>query len=301
MKYDNISAAVFDEPWAITPAKAEAISALIELRMSGGKVDEADVQAVMAAAKMPDASAGKSVAVLPLFGVMAQHAGMMTRMSGGTSTSEFAADFKRAMKDPDIGVIVMHVDSPGGQVFGTAEAADLVYSARGVKPVLAAVNSTAASAAYWVSAQASKIYITTGGQVGSIGVITMHRDVSRAEENLGVKTTLLAMPARKIEGHPYGGLTPEAVATITERNQRSYDRFVAAVARGRGERAAAVKKGYGQGGMVDAEQAVAEGMADGVKTIDGVIEEALRMVGGRKAVRSSVAVAAARLKLAESE
>lgn len=302
MAFDQITAAIFESQWAITPTKMQAIVSLIELRLAGNKVDEADIQLTLAASKMPEAPAGaKSIAVLPLFGVMAQHAGMMTRSSGGTSTSEFGADFRRARDNPDIGAIILHVNSPGGMVFGTSELADLIYSSRDAKPIITAVNSQMASAATWVGLQAHKVYITPGGETGSIGVLRMHRDISKAEDQMGVKTTLVAYPAKKIAGHPYGPLDEATAKEIQEGNMATYDRMTAAIARGRGIRQATVQKGYGEGGMLRAEQALAEGMVDGIKTIEAVIEETVAMVKGKSRSRSRAAAAAAALALAEAE
>ena len=91
------------------------------------------------------------------------------------------------MREPSISAIVLDVDSPGGSVFGVEELATEIRAARGTKPVVAVANSMAASAAYWIASQADELVITPGGMVGSIGVLTAHEDISKAQEMAGIK------------------------------------------------------------------------------------------------------------------
>ena len=61
------------------------------------------------------------------------------------------------------------------------------------------------------------------------------------------------------------------MAEMQGRADRVYGDFVAAVARGRGVSADAVRSGYGQGRVVGAKQAVALGLADRVDTLEGTL------------------------------
>jgi ClpP class serine protease len=63
---------------------------------------------------------------------------------------------------------------------------------------------------------------TPSGDVGSIGVITAHEDLSTAQEMLGVKTTLIAAGKYKGEGHPFAPLDTEARAAIQRRVDEAY-------------------------------------------------------------------------------
>ena len=98
----------------------------------------------------------------------------------------------QAVAEPSVDQILIEVDSPGGSVYGVQELADKVVAAQRSKPVVALVNSVAASAAYWVASQAGAVYVTPGGEVGSIGVYTLHEDVSGALEKAGIATTLIS-------------------------------------------------------------------------------------------------------------
>jgi HK97 family phage major capsid protein len=51
------------------------------------------------------------------------------------------------------------------------------------------ISHLAASAAYWIAAQADRVVVTPSGDIGHIGVITAHSDLTGAEAKAGVKTT----------------------------------------------------------------------------------------------------------------
>jgi ClpP class serine protease len=129
---------------------------------------------------------------------------LMSQVSGGTSTELFARDVKAALNDPAVQSIVLLVDSPGGAVGGTMAAAAAVMTGRGVKPIAAYSDGTMASAAYWVGSAADRVYVSSGvDQVGSIGVVASHVDVSQREQALGIKTTeIVAGSYKRIASSP---------------------------------------------------------------------------------------------------
>ncbi len=69
----------------------------------------------------------------------------------------FANDFQQALNNPAISNIILHIDSPGGMVTGVHECAEMIYQARGKKPMTAYVSGMAASAAYWLASAVMKL------------------------------------------------------------------------------------------------------------------------------------------------
>ncbi len=89
------------------------------------------------------------------------------QMSGGTSTEKPAADFRLLAADDAVSAIVLAVDSPGGSCYGIDELATAIRAARGGKPIVAAVSSLCASAAYWVASAADRIVCTPAATSGA--------------------------------------------------------------------------------------------------------------------------------------
>lgn len=271
MLYERIVSAAVATPWAIHPEKLRVIESFLGRKARGEAIPEWEIAAAKQSARKTGPTPPGGVGVIPVYGTITQRADLMTEWSGGTSTDEVGQRVGELAADPNVKAIVLDVDSPGGTVYGVAELADKIREAAKSKKVIGVANSEAASAAYWILSQASEVVVTPNGQVGSIGVYLMHVDQSEALKTLGENVTLLSAGERKTAGNPYGPLDQTGRAELQASVDDYYDKFTRAVARGRGKAQSTVQSGFGKGGMVRAEQAVSEGMADKVGTLDSVL------------------------------
>lgn len=238
------------------------------------------------------------VSILGVLGLISQRSAQVDDISGpgGTSIERLTQRFRAALADQSVKAIVLDVDSPGGGVYGVEELADEISGARGKKPVVAVANSLAASAAYWLASAADELVVTPSGEVGSIGVFAAHEDISKMLEQEGVDITLISAGKFKLEGNPFEPLGEEARDAIQARVDEYYHAFIKSVAQGRGAKAEAVRKGFGQGRVVGAKEAIAQGMADREETLDNTV----RRVGGRKSEPQPAAAAVGSITQAEA-
>ena len=271
-RYGHIAASVFDTPWAITAGKLHEITAFLEFAMGGGKFTADEILA-----RVGQPSPGRvsrstgAIAMLPLYGTIAQRTNMMSDFSGGTSVQQFTGAFRAAMADDSIKAIVIDCDSPGGSTDGIDELASEIRAARGSKPIVAVANTLMASAAYWICSQADEIVAMPSAMVGSIGIITAHVDESAAMEQAGVKMTVLSAGKYKAEGNPTEPLSVEARANVEEQLGYFYNLFTGAVAKGRGVSQDAVLNGFGEGRVMTPDAALKAGMIDRIATLDDTI------------------------------
>lgn len=282
-------------PWAMEAQRLQTMAAVLGRWSSGMQAASetlASVRADHAAieARRGDAqrAGGGAIAVLPLYGIVAQRASMVDDVSGpgGTSTQRFTLALREAIADDTIGGILIDIDSPGGSVYGVGELADEIYQARKSKPIFAFANSLAASAAYWIGASASEFYITSGGEVGSIGVYAVHEDYSAALEADGIKVTLVKAGKYKAEGNSAEPLSPDARDYMQSRIDSYYSAFVRGVARGRGVGVDHVRDGMGQGRVLGAQDAKAANMVNDVDTFDGVVSRLAKQVRANAGAKS---------------
>lgn len=279
--------AFMESPWAILPKTFAALAEIVERHVNGEKLSAEEIEARIHGATRPADRRVNSVAVLPLFGTIFPRANLMTDMSGATSAERFGAQFSALLRDPEVGAIVLDVNSPGGSVYGIQEVSKLIFDARGQKPIIAVANHLAASAAYWIATAADELVITPSGDVGSIGVFAMHQDWSVALDKEGIKVSIIKEGKFKAEGNPYEPLSEEARAAIQASVSEVYDSFVEAVARNRGVKVAIVRNGFGEGRVVGAREAVKLGMADRIATL----EETVNRLLGRNAPGASFGAA----------
>lgn len=281
---------VLTAPWAIEPAKLLEIQAIYATHMRGEKIDIAAVEARLG---RPLANEPKpydivdGVAVIPVEGVIAKRANLFMQISGGASTELIGRDVRAAVADPSVHSIIMAIDSPGGTVDGTQTLANLIRSARDVKPVATLGGGLMASAGYWIGAAAGQVFIedeTT--TVGSIGVVATHVDISKAEEQRGVKTTEIFAGKFKRVASQYGPLSESGRQTIQEQVDYTYSLFVADVASHRGVSEEKVLQDMAEGRLFIGKQAIAAGLVDGVSTLDALIEQLNRDRAGAAPGRS---------------
>jgi signal peptide peptidase SppA len=219
----------------------------------------------------PERQRPDTVAYLPLFGPIFPRSSWISAFFGGTALDHWVATLSELVGMRSVKAVVIHVDSPGGAVGGVPEAAAAVRRAARSKPILA-VAETAASAAYWIASQASKLIAAPSAQVGSIGVFCTHVDLSEAARREGVTVTYVYSSPYKVEGAPYLPLSKDAKADIQARVNSIHNDFVADVARGRSVTPGRVNDHFGKGRVVLARTATQLGMADGV----GEIQDAIR-------------------------
>ena len=215
------------EPWAIAPEAMDGIIGLA-MDMAAGKLftlpqSEAP-QSIM--------SVADGVATISITGPLLPTTDEFDRvMLGATSLDEVRSTVESAAADPAVTSIVLNIDSPGGTVRGTPEAADAIYEASKVKPVSAHTSGTMASAAYWLGSQATSVSMTRSASVGSIGVMVPHIDQSKRAEMLGVKVELFTTGKFKAAGFPGTSLTESQRELIQERIDQVFGEFKSAVTR----------------------------------------------------------------------
>lgn len=266
---------VLTAPWAIEPAKLLEIQAIYATHLRGDKIDIAGVEAKLG---RPLANEPKpytiqdGVAIIPVEGVIAKRANLFSQISGGVSTELVGRDFKDALADPGVHSIILAVDSPGGTVDGTITLANLVASSS--KPVITLASGTMASAAYWIGSAAASCYITDATTiVGSIGVVATHQDVSKAQEQQGVKTTEIFAGQYKRIASSYAPLSKEGRQTMQDQVDYTYSLFVSAVAKQRGVSEDTVLKNMADGRIFIGQQAIDAGLVDGVSTLDALVQQ----------------------------
>lgn len=262
-----------------------AASEVLAVLSSGERILALDVERVGRAGRADaGVDAPRSIAVMKLHGAVTPR---------GTSGMEgFRARLQSMVDNPDVGAIVLDIDSPGGTVAGTAETGDAVRAAAAVKPVVAIADTLAASAAYWIASQASQLWVTPSGEVGSIGVFGVHLDVSKALADAGVVPTIIKSEDSpyKAELTPFQPLSDEALANVQGRTNAELVNFHRAVAQGRNVSVDRVKSEFGQGRTVSAQRAVELGMADRVGTMSDVLNS-LRTKSGMVRRRTALAFA----------
>lgn len=231
---------LFNAPLAIHPRKAEVVMHAIGRRfgvaVAGPKpaMMEDDDWFEAEAPELSGYDVIEGVACIAVQGTLVHKLGGLRPFSGMTGYDGIRANILAAVNDPGIRAIVLDIDSPGGEAAGLFDLTDMIAEARQVKPIWAILNEHAYSAAYAIAAACSRVTVPRTGGTGSIGVIAMHVDWSRAISEAGIKVTMVTYGARKADGRPEIPFSDEARAAWQADIDTLGEMFVTAVATYRG-------------------------------------------------------------------
>jgi len=240
--YPHLAQKLFNVPLAITPQKAEIVMAALADRFGLARLFHADGKVVAldnwdgdigepAEARAYEVVAG--IAVIPVTGTLVQKLGTLRPYSGMTGYDGLRACLSMALADDDVRGIALDIDSPGGEVAGCFDLADDIYRARGSKPIWAILTESAYSAAYALASACDRIVVPRTGGTGSVGVICMHVDMSKALGAAGVNVTLIHYGDRKADGADSKPLSDEALSRYQSDVDAMGELFVKTVSRNR--------------------------------------------------------------------
>lgn len=230
----------------------------------GPKVVRVGLDSEAGAILTPSAKQGKYTALVSLHGVALYN---LEYQPYCFSTLLLSQVMENLANDASVDTIVLDINTPGGHVTGTQEAADAVYKAARKKNVVGIINPLCASAGYWIGSQCSKLIAVPSADIGSIGVFMCHYDCSAMMADFGVKPTFIYAGEHKVEGNSMEPLGEEARKFFQSEVDQIYDDFLSAVARGRGVSKDVVLAKFGKGRCYAAPMAKRLGMVDEVSTI----------------------------------
>lgn len=164
--------------------------------------------------------------------------------------------------------VVLRINSPGGDVWGSFDCARAIRAAADAagKKLIAWVPGQACSAAYALAAACDSIIVSDTAVVGSIGVIAVACEMSAANERAGVKFSVITSGERKADGHPAIPVTDGALAAMRQSVDAMAAVFFEHVHARRGLDPQPLEASTFVGGA-----AIVAGLADGVSSFEALI------------------------------
>lgn len=258
---------LYDTPAAIYEP---ALIGLIDIVERAAESRDVDLEAIAAKVGKPldytrNVEVRDGVAIIPVEGPMFRHANLLTRFSGATTYGDLAQDFETAKQDPSIKAILLCIDSPGGEVNGCNELSNMVYDARGVKPIVAYAAHHCCSAAMWLASSCDEVVADATAVLGSIGVVAAIRNERDPKR---IEMTNSKSPNKRLDIE-----SKEGRAALLAELDATAEVFIQTMARNRGVSVETVETKFGQGGVLVGQQAVDAGLADRLGSFEQVLME----------------------------
>lgn len=207
------------------------------------------------------------IGILQIDGVIMPRADFFSAIFGGVAALDvLTRDFKILLASDDIAAIILHIDSPGGNIAGMFAFADMIFEARNTKPVFTFSDSMMVSAAMLIGSAAGKdnVVISDEGVItGGLASLTHHIDFSSFQEKIGIRETVVSLGKNKIITDTNNPLSEEGRASMEAQLQHIDNAQMEAVARFRETTVDAVIKTSDKGKIFVGSQAI-PGLIDGM-------------------------------------
>lgn len=305
MRINKLASAISRGTWLMEPRTAHGL-----VPMAVKFLNHEDISHLSAAPELPVAYAGgewqntaagtqsnniwdalqpNSVAVIPVCGAI-----MKDDYCGSSGTDTLAQWIKQAGASANVSAIVLKINSGGGEVAGTGELADVIKASK--KPVIAFTDGLMASAAYWIGSACVEVYASHKTvEVGSIGTMVSFMDDTAMLQKQGYREHIINADTSPDKNQDYlqamqGQYGRIKVNILNPTNNI----FMGAVMQNRAGKLrltnVLVNKVACQepltGKVYLAEAAIANGLIDGIKTLDAVIERAIELTHDSKSTPS---------------
>lgn len=171
-----------------------------------------------------------------------------------------------AASNPEVTSVILNVNSPGGYLTGVQTTAALVKALAAVKETVVYSDTLNASAAYWISSQASSIVAAIDAELGSVGVFLTVDDWSQALSDAGVKVHLIKAGTYKAIGLSSQPLTTADKAYLQADVNQTWETFKATVTSNRN-----IAQGDMEGQTFIGGDAVNKGFSDGIGDVKEIM------------------------------
>ncbi len=185
------------------------------------------------------------------------------------SSDYYTKELQRNFKNPDIKAIVLHFKNAPG---GTAGAGQVIHmqlkelKKMFVKPILAVVEDTCGSAAYYIASATDYIIAAPSSDVGSIGVYIARPQLKDFIEQFKIKYDVTQAGEYKTTGNPLLPITQPQLEMLQKITDDCYEQFVSDVAQSRPKLSKNTKE-WADGKIFTGRQGLKIGLVDELGTL----------------------------------
>jgi protease-4 len=210
---------------------------------------------------------GPKVAVVPIEGEIFE-------------SRETVDELRGYAEDAAVRAIVVRINSPGGAVVPSQEIFAEIRRLRADtgKPIVASLDSVAASGGYYIASACETIVSNPGTITGSIGVILQWFNMEELVKWARLEPQTITAGAMKDAGSPFRDLSPEERAYIQRITDQLHRQFIGAVAEGRkGKLTRSEVERLADGRVFTGEEAMQLKLVDQL----GTLQDAIALAGRR--------------------
>ncbi len=188
-----------------------------------------------------------------------------------TDMKDVMADIVRLKEDDSVKGVIVRINSPGGAVGPTQEAATELKKLRERKKVYVSMGSVCASGGYYIAAVGERLYANPSTITGSIGVIMQQTVVEDLMKKIGVQANTIKAGSMKDVGNPFRRMTDAERKYLQDIIDSIHGQFIKDVASGRKMKIEKVRE-LADGRIYTGLQAKDAGLIDNIGTFYDAVD-----------------------------
>jgi signal peptide peptidase SppA len=161
--------------------------------------------------------------------------------------------------------------TPGGSAAGIEDTSYFLEQLAKEFPTTSHTSSQCCSAGFWLATALDDFYATPMAEVGSIGVVAVHTEVTKMLEMEGISKTVFRSAKYKHIGGPYEALTDFSTGVIQNDLDKAHQFFVDVVVKHCNLDPEFVANSIATGQTWYGEEALSLGIISGIKTFDQLL------------------------------
>ncbi|MDW7652221.1 MAG: signal peptide peptidase SppA [Bacillota bacterium] len=229
----------------------------------------------------PDAERGwgQAVAVIYLEGAIVAGHGQQAFFASLGGSDAVIRQLEQAKNDPDVGAVVLRINSPGGSAAASQEIYNQALRLKEAgKPLVASFADVAASGGYWIACAADEIVANPASMTGSIGVIMEVTNFVELYEKLGIGSDVIKSGEHKDMGSASRPLDEGERLIMQSMVDDIYEQFLDVVTAGRNLSRDDVRE-LADGRIFTGRQAAKLGLVDRLGDLSDAVDRAGELAG----------------------
>ncbi len=174
------------------------------------------------------------ISVVPIVGTIVMRDTDNPLPGNSAEAASIVPALEQAGSDSRVAAVVVRINSPGGDVYASELIWRAIRKLQVIKPVVISMGDVAASGGYYAAVAGNRIFAQPNTITGSIGIFSLHADISSLLETLEVGVEHSKRGKYAGWQDTSHALSVEAKRTLKALLRSYYDDFVGKVASGRG-------------------------------------------------------------------
>ncbi len=255
---------VISSVWAVDEAYAISVNPIMEQIISGKTVDLTSLISAAEPQMISSRTTGKTIAVIPIYDVLTRE-----DYCGDMGTETIHRILKEYAENPSIGGVILDFNTPGGQAEYIENVVETIASYP--KPIVSYISGSCASAGYWLASNTDAIFTSVKtDRVGSIGTMVGYNKVNPESDDKPRYIQVYVYASKSVDKNKAGEelMKGNHDLYIKESLDPMNNVFLSNVQQGR----SGIKETALTGKMYYSQDAIDQGLIDGIKSFDAVVE-----------------------------